>query len=536
MSTTPEPTHGQQCNDGLPMSPEGTGCAERCGAEHPTNPTAVSCPRDRGHLGAHQSSTGCAGSVMTWANLRSESGCSAHGDAKCAMCSRNTANGCSECSTVAEDGMHWDTCPNRDRTPIEDAPLDLRSEPEWLTSLRTDMVSDVGRAFGGPHTWEAVVDIATGVAASHMRPLHAKVEELESEVETGAAELLDALNEGNALQGQLARANDRISELGAEVARASEQASQVDDEYRAALAKANVEILALRDALTLKGEMLDEMRGRVRDRDGQIAGLNAEIHGLRATLESSGAKYRDRIQERDASVAKLRAEVEEMQAESVSFTVELRAVVKDRDGYRQRVADLTAQVDGLLQPAGGMEAKLQAMREDMVDEAKQGHVRIVAANAIAERHMLRTVAPKASGRVLREDEEPPPWPRIEWMATGATAPNWSPSPSPEMREVPVKEVRDGDKVIVSFTAHDGEYPPSGSGLWLSEFEGSAPSMFLTQDGLTVTRPVAPPISPEAALRALVAALKDPEVCAITAKDDVRAAWVDAVRALDGVEG
>jgi len=44
--------------------------------------------------------------------------CAAHGYRRCTWCSLNPANcvdrlGRGGCSTYAEDGMHWDTCPNR---------------------------------------------------------------------------------------------------------------------------------------------------------------------------------------------------------------------------------------------------------------------------------------------------------------------------------------------------------------------------------------------------------------------------------------
>jgi hypothetical protein len=67
----------------------------------------------------------------------------------------------------------------------------------------------------------------------------------------------------------------------------------------------------------------------------------------------------------------------------------------------------------------------------------------------------------------------------------------TPTHSLEMREVPVGEIREGDAVTVSFVARGGQV--SGvSGLWLSEFEGmGAPTMFLAQDRLTVSRPDSP---------------------------------------------
>lgn len=47
--------------------------------------------------------------------------CSAHGDPICVYCARNPGS-CVEptggCRTYSETGMHWDTCPNRDRTPM----------------------------------------------------------------------------------------------------------------------------------------------------------------------------------------------------------------------------------------------------------------------------------------------------------------------------------------------------------------------------------------------------------------------------------
>lgn len=51
--------------------------------------------------------------------------CVAHGQSLCVLCARNP-DSCVEptggCSIWSETGMHWDTCPNRIRTPLEDTP------------------------------------------------------------------------------------------------------------------------------------------------------------------------------------------------------------------------------------------------------------------------------------------------------------------------------------------------------------------------------------------------------------------------------
>lgn len=50
--------------------------------------------------------------------MSDEPKCSAHGNRRCTWCSLNPAScgdllGRGECSAYAQDGMHWDTCPNR---------------------------------------------------------------------------------------------------------------------------------------------------------------------------------------------------------------------------------------------------------------------------------------------------------------------------------------------------------------------------------------------------------------------------------------
>ncbi len=110
---------------------------------------------------------------------RPEPKCSAHGDVKCAMCSRSTETGCSECSTVAEDGMHWDTCPNRNRAPMASPTPD----PEWLTSLamRTE-VEVAERAASHGISWTVarrLAETAVSVAALHIHPLYRVIGDLE---------------------------------------------------------------------------------------------------------------------------------------------------------------------------------------------------------------------------------------------------------------------------------------------------------------------------------------------------------------------
>lgn len=52
--------------------------------------------------------------------------CPAHGEARCAACSRNPSTCSSEyggCGHYWRTGMHWDTCPNRDRSPLTPDPV-----------------------------------------------------------------------------------------------------------------------------------------------------------------------------------------------------------------------------------------------------------------------------------------------------------------------------------------------------------------------------------------------------------------------------
>ena len=48
-----------------------------------------------------------------------EARCSAHGQTLCIQCARNPSTCANEtgsdCQVYAENGMHWDTCPNRIR-------------------------------------------------------------------------------------------------------------------------------------------------------------------------------------------------------------------------------------------------------------------------------------------------------------------------------------------------------------------------------------------------------------------------------------
>lgn len=53
-----------------------------------------------------------------------ENRCSAHGQSLCVLCARNPgdcATG-SSCEMWSVTGMHWDTCPNRVRGPLEETP------------------------------------------------------------------------------------------------------------------------------------------------------------------------------------------------------------------------------------------------------------------------------------------------------------------------------------------------------------------------------------------------------------------------------
>lgn len=48
--------------------------------------------------------------------------CSAHGQSLCIMCARNPSTCATSdsppCGTYSATGMHWDTCPNRDRSAL----------------------------------------------------------------------------------------------------------------------------------------------------------------------------------------------------------------------------------------------------------------------------------------------------------------------------------------------------------------------------------------------------------------------------------
>lgn len=65
--------------------------------------------------------------TYTFPNL--EARCSAHGQSLCVLCARNPGD-CApgrdgsgqSCRMWMETGMHWDTCPNRIRGPLEQTP------------------------------------------------------------------------------------------------------------------------------------------------------------------------------------------------------------------------------------------------------------------------------------------------------------------------------------------------------------------------------------------------------------------------------
>lgn len=68
----------------------------------------------------------------------------------------------------------------------------------------------------------------------------------------------------------------------------------------------------------------------------------------------------------------------------------------------------------------------------------------------------------------------------------------APTRQPQTREVPLREVRDGDTVTVEFKAHASN-SEQRDGLWLSDFAGGweVPSMFLATKGIAVTREIEP---------------------------------------------
>jgi len=52
--------------------------------------------------------------------------CSAHGQSLCVLCARNPGS-CKDgdsggCGMWSATGMHWDTCPNRLKGPLEETP------------------------------------------------------------------------------------------------------------------------------------------------------------------------------------------------------------------------------------------------------------------------------------------------------------------------------------------------------------------------------------------------------------------------------
>ncbi len=81
--------------------------------------------------------------------------CSAHGDPGCIMCSRNAGPTCDGCATFETDGMHWDTCANRDRTPMPDPPSPMTTTftgpPGVTASVAYNLAADRRPDFDDNH-------------------------------------------------------------------------------------------------------------------------------------------------------------------------------------------------------------------------------------------------------------------------------------------------------------------------------------------------------------------------------------------------
>lgn len=469
----------------------------------------------------------------------------------------------------------------------EAAPLDLRTEPEWLTALRTSMVTEIG-ALPIASSPKVIADLATGVAAYHLHPVHAELADARRAILTIAENV----------RGTMDNTAD-LDELPSEIIELHHAAVEAQDKVRA-----------------LDRELRD-VRGQSRQQAYEITRRNQQI----GVLEDAAAHHAVAVRGYEEALQKSGVHVANLQFE-----------------LRRQEDVVQALRGGRLDAFGDMETKLQAMREEMTADESGPHIisrmSVERAKTIAERHMLalakdaaayeepykvgrwaeseaeraeRHKAAKVSQRLnaamhktspvppqtyqTEEVEDPMVNWRIEQDEAAAPSSDWRAllfhdlteasdgkgrvnrgdardiaasfieplrarlngleedwnrerdgrlsaehrlqqidAPSPEMREVPVKELRDGDTFTGTFldTRAKDEIRQLPTTAYVEFGMGAG---YIVD--VVITRPVSPPIAPEAALRALVAALKDPEVYAITAKDDVRAAWLDAVRALEG---
>lgn len=188
----------------------------------------------------------------------------------------------------------------------------------------------------------------------------------------------------------------------------------------------------------------------------------------------------DVLEQSDGIRTALKAQVGRRESTIAEYERELAST-------RTRVAALEVENAARLAELEGYDDQYKAGRWMPLTEVTDGHVR-----AFWRAYNEGIVG----GTLLNSDRIRAGLAAIQWPAREIRG-------GAEMREVPVIEVREGDTVTVSFTAH-AERLPDGGGLWLSEFEGGfAPSMFLAQDAVTVTRPVTPlPDKPGAVIRCI----------------------------------
>lgn len=119
--------------------------------------------------------------------------CSAHGRAQCPSCSRskgqlNPDGTCPECASFQVTGMHWDTCPHRDRSPLPGG--EPASIPQALSHVaeladaagkkRTAAwLRACGMAYGRGQEWPAAPKCRTLVSESD---LDSDVEQLPGDI------------------------------------------------------------------------------------------------------------------------------------------------------------------------------------------------------------------------------------------------------------------------------------------------------------------------------------------------------------------
>lgn len=346
---------------------------------------------------------------------------------------------------------------------------EARPEPEWLTHVRFNMVAEIGALRLGSEP-KVIAEIATGVAASHLRPLYRVIADLETDV-TERDEVAAVLN------GRIEDKKAEIRELRAQL-----EARDTDEsEYKTGRWVTDGNVAAYRRAAS---EVLERFGI---DRDAVVneairAGLSAiQWPSREARPSPEEADFvtlsRDEIRERlldglDRADKDFVVNMAHAQREVVAsyLTDWLMPGVASSDVQYEVHPDMES-IDDFDPPNHGedkpdYEALYTAMREAL--HAQQGFTPEVAVRAACQVAM-NEIEPRA--RLLRQLSKP----------------------SPEMREVPPTEMRQGDRYTI--TGEVGIYRASPVGpmqpgdVHLTGWDSEEVYLYATT--VTVTRPVSP---------------------------------------------